>query len=271
MYSVTGGVPKYIESFAMEQDIYEAIDKHVLKKSSYLYDEPNFLLQQEVSEIGSYFSIIKTIAAGNSKLSAIAGVLEAKATSVSKYLKTLMDLDILEREVPVTEDNPDKCKRGLYRIKDNYLRFWFAFVYPNKSFLESGHSEIVMQKIKNSLIKNQTSFVYEDVCKEKMWELNAGGAWPFHFSKIGRYWDSNTEIDVMALDSEENNMIVGECKYWNRPIGTSVLESLEEKATHVSWNRDNRKVWYVLFSTGGFSDKLQELAKQREDVLLIHS
>ena len=269
MYSVTGGVPKYIESFAMERDIYEAIDKHVLKKSSYLYDEPNFLLQQEVSEIGSYFSIIKTIAAGNSKLSAIAGVLEAKATSVSKYLKTLMDLDILEREVPVTEDNPDKCKRGLYRIKDNYLRFWFAFVYPNKSFLESGHSEIVMQKIKNSLIKNQTSFVYEDVCKEKMWELNAGGAWPFHFSKIGRYWDSNTEIDVMALDPEDNNMIVGECKYWNRPTGTSVLESLEEKATHVSWNRDNRKVWYVLFSTGGFSDKLQELAEQREDVLLV--
>ena len=271
MYSVTGGVPKYIESFAMEQDIYEAIDKHVLKKSSYLYDEPNFLLQQEVSEIGSYFSIIKTIAAGNSKLSAIAGVLEAKATSVSKYLKTLMDLDILEREVPVTEDNPDKCKRGLYKIKDNYLRFWFAFVYPNKSFIESGHSEIVMQKIKNSLIKNQTSYVYEDVCKEKMWELNADGVWPFHFSKIGRYWDSKTEIDVMALDSEDNNMIVGECKYWNRPIGTSVLESLEEKTTHVSWNRDNRKDWYVLFSTGGFSDKLQELAKQREDVLLIGS
>ena len=269
MYSVTGGVPKYIESFAMERDIYEAIDKHVLKKSSYLYDEPNFLLQQEVSEIGSYFSIIKTIAAGNSKLSAIAGVLEAKATSVSKYLKTLMDLDILEREVPVTEDNPDKCKRGLYRIKDNYLRFWFAFVYPNKSFLESGHSEIVMQKIKNSLIKNQTSFVYEDVCKEKMWELNSQGIWPFYFSKLGRYWDSNTEIDVMALDPEDNNMIVGECKYWNRPTGTSVLESLEEKATHVSWNRDNRKVWYVLFSTGGFSDKLQELAEQREDVLLV--
>jgi len=269
MYSVTGGVPKYIESFTMGKDIYDAIEKHVLSKSSYLYDEPNFLLQQEVSEVGSYFSLIKTIAAGNSKLSAISGVLEAKATSVSKYLKTLMDLDILEREVPVTEDNPDKCKKGLYKIKDNYLRFWFAFVYPNKSFLESGHSEIVMQKIKDSLIKNQTAFVYEDVCKEKMWELNSKGVWPFHFSKLGRYWDSSTEIDVVALDPEDNNMIVGECKYWNRPIGISVLESLEEKSASVSWNRNNRRVWYVLFSTGGFSDKLQELAKQREDVLLI--
>ena len=269
MYSVTGGVPKYIESFAMEKNIYDAIDKHVLNKSSYLYDEPNFLLQQEVSEVGSYFSIIKTIAAGNSKLSAISGALETKATSVSKYLKTLMDLDILEREVPVTEDNPDKCKKGLYKIKDNYLRFWFAFVYPNKSSLESGHGEIVMQKIKESLIKNQTAFVYEDVCKEKMWKLNAEGAWPFHFSKLGRYWDSNTEIDVVALDPEDNNMIVGECKYWNTPVGISVLESLEEKTTRVSWNRDKRKVWYVLFSINGFSEKLKEAAKQREDVLLI--
>ncbi len=271
MYSVTGGVPKYIESFAAEKNIYEAIDKHVLKKSSYLYDEPNFLLQQEVSEVGSYFSIIKTIAAGNSKLSAISGVLEAKATSVSKYLKSLIDLDILEREVPVTEDNPEKCKKGLYKIKDNYLRFWFAFIYPNKSFLESGHSEIVMQKIKDSLIKNQTAFVYEDVCREKMWDLNYQGAWPFHFSKVGRYWDSNTEIDVVALEPENNNMILGECKYWNTPVGISVLQSLEEKSERVSWNRDNRKVWYVLFSVSGFSDTLKELAGQREDVLLFDS
>lgn len=269
MYSVTGGVPKYIESFAAEKNIYEAIDKHVLKKSSYLYDEPNFLLQQEVNEVGSYFSIIKTIAAGNSKLSAISGVLEAKATSVSKYLKSLIDLDILEREVPVTEEKPEKCKKGLYKIKDNYLRFWFAFIYPNKSFLESGHSEIVMQKIKDSLIKNQTAFVYEDVCREKMWDLNYQGAWPFHFSKVGRYWDSNTEIDVVALDSENNNMILGECKYWNAPVGISVLQALEEKAERVPWNRDNRRVWYVLFSVSGFSDTLKELAKQREDVLLI--
>ena len=60
----------------------------------YLYDEPHFLLQQEVSEVGSYFSMIKAIAAGNHKLSAIAAVLEVKSTNLTKYLKTLMDLDI---------------------------------------------------------------------------------------------------------------------------------------------------------------------------------
>lgn len=81
---------------------------------------------------------------GNTKLSAIAAVLETKATSLTKYLKTMIDLDILEWEVPFTEANPEKRKKGLYKIKDNYPRFWFAFVYPNRSFLESGHSRIVM-------------------------------------------------------------------------------------------------------------------------------
>ena len=186
MYAVTGGVPKYIELFSESRDIYTAIQKCVLNRSGYLYDEPHFLLQQEVSEVGSYFSIIKAIAAGNSKLSAIASVLEIKATSLTKYLKTLIDLDILEREVPITEEKPEKSKRGLYKIKDNYLRFWFAFVYPNRSFIESGHSRIVMNTIHKGLVTNHIGFVYEDVCRERMWDLNAEDAWPFHFTKLGR-------------------------------------------------------------------------------------
>ena len=269
MYAVSGGVPKYIESFAMENDIYEAIEKHVLNKSSYLYDEPKFLLQQEVSEVGSYFSIIRAIAAGNSKLSAISKVLEIKATTISKYLNTLMELDILEREVPVTEDNPEKSKKGLYKIKDNYLRFWFMFVYPNRSFLESGHSELVMKKIKNSFLKNQVAYVFEDVCKEWMWELNFKDTWPFHFSKLGRYWDSNTEIDIVGLDPEENNMILGECKYWNEPVGIQVLQELEGKSKRIAWRKDNRKTWYILFSMNGYTDALQEMVQNRNDVILV--
>ena len=268
MYAVTGGVPKYIELFSESKDIYSAIQKCVLNRSGYLYDEPHFLLQQEVSEVGSYFSIIKAIAAGNSKLSAISSILEIKSTSLTKYLKTLIDLDILEREVPITEENPEKSKKGLYKIKDNYLRFWFAFVYPNMSFIESGHSRIVMNKIRSSLVKNHIAFVYEDVCKEQMWDLNGEGAWPFNFTKIGRYWDSKDEIDIVALDPEGKNLILGECKYWTEPVGVSVLRALEAKTDSVAWERDNRKVWYVLFSASGFTNELIKEAESRTDLVL---
>lgn len=268
MYAVTGGVPKYIELFSQSKDIYSAIEKCVLNRSGYLYDEPHFLLQQEVSEVGSYFSIIKAIAAGNTKLSAIAGVLEVKSTSLTKYLKTLIDLDILEREVPVTEDSPEKSKKGLYKIKDNYLRFWFAFVYPNMSFIESGHGRIVMDKIRKNLVRNHIAFVYEDICRERMWEINAEGVWPFYFSKLGRYWDSKEEIDIAAIDPDGKNLILGECKYWQEPVGVSVLRELEAKAKTVSWEKEKRKTWFVLFSVNGFTEELGAEAAVRTDLRL---
>lgn len=268
MYAITGGIPKYIELFAESKDIYTAIQNNILNRSGYLYDEPNFLLQQEVSEIGSYFSIIKAIAAGNSRLSSIASMLEVKATGLTKYLKTLADLDIVEREVPVTEENPEKSKKGIYKIKDNYIRFWFAFVYPDRSFIESGNCPIVMRKIRKSLVNRHIAYVYEDVCRERMWDLNAEERWPFHFSKIGRWWDAHDEIDIAAIDPDGNNLILGECKFWREPVGINVLRSLEDKASRVEWKKQNRHVWYVLFSASGFTEELKQLAEMRSDLLL---
>ena len=92
-YAVTGGEPKYIESFTEGANIYNEIEKNILNKQSYLYEEPYFLLQHEVSEVGSYFSIIKTIAAGNKKMGNIASCLSVNPTSLSKYIQTLINLD----------------------------------------------------------------------------------------------------------------------------------------------------------------------------------
>lgn len=116
-YAITGGVPKYIELFSETEDIYSAIQKNVLNRSGYLYDEPHFLLQQEVSEVGSYFSIIRAIAMGKSKLSAIASVLEVPATSLTKYLKTLIDLDILERESQSQRKIQKRVRRAFTKSK----------------------------------------------------------------------------------------------------------------------------------------------------------
>lgn len=164
---MTGGVPKYIETFCNYTDIFEAIEENVLNSQSFLYEEPYFLLQKEVSEIGSYFSLIKAIAMGNRKLSDIATNLGLKQTGLTKYLKVLMDLDLVEREVPVTETAPEKSKSGLYRIADNFIAFWFKFVYPYRAYLEKGETAFVLSQIKKGFAQNYASFVYEDVCREK--------------------------------------------------------------------------------------------------------
>jgi len=267
-YAITGGVPKYIELFYDCNDVYSSIYENIISKQSFLYDEPNFLLQKEVSEIGSYFSIIKAIAAGNQKLSKIAGVLEMKQTGITKYLKTLIDLDIIEREVPVTEENPEKSKKGLYKIKDNFILFWFKFIYPNISFIESDNIDIVMNKIKENFIDNHVNYIYEDICIEKMWELNANGVFNFNFSRIGRWWNNDKEIDIVAFDNNENNIIFGECKFWENKVGINILSALEEKAKYVEWNKNNRKEQFILFSVNGFTNDLIKLANERKDVVL---
>lgn len=267
-YAITGGVPKYIELFYDYADVYEAIEKNILSKASFLYDEPNFLLQREVSEVGSYFSLIKTIAVGNQKLSKIATALELKQTGLTKYLKTLMNLDILEREVPVTEDNPENCKKGLYKIKDNFMVFWFKFIFQNLNYIESGHAELAMKKIRANLVDAHIAYVYEDVCIEKMWELNGSDTWDFHFDKVGRWWNNNTEIDIVALDKENNHIIFGECKYRMNKVGVDVLGDLEQKAKQVEWKRDERKNYFILFSISGFTEELIELSKERNDLIL---
>lgn len=269
-YALTGGVPKYIESFKEKKDIYEEIKENIMNKQSYLYEEPLFLLRNEVLEVGSYFSIIKSIAAGNRKLGNIASNLSVSPTSLSKYLQTLINLDIIEREVPVTESNPEKSKKGQYKIKDNFIAFWFQFIYPNKAFLEIEKDNIVLNKIKENFIDNHVAYVYEEVCKEKMWNLNASGKLGITFDKLGRWWNNQEEIDLIGINQENGkDIIFGECKFYtNKLMDSKIYYKLKEKAKLVEWNKENRKEKYILFSANGYTEELKKLAKTKEDLIL---
>ena len=267
-YSITGGVPKYIELFSDYGDIYTAIGNNVLSKQSFLYEEPVFLLQREVSEIGSYFSIIKAIADGNRKLGNMATVLELKPTGLTKYLKTLIDLDILERQVPITEDKPEKSKKGLYHIKDHFIEFWFKFVYPNQSFIETDNVDLVMSRIKNNLVSSHIAYVYESICREKMWHLNTEENLPFCFDKVGRWWDNHSEIDIVAYNSSGEDILLGECKYTNEPMDVDIFYALQEKKKAVAWQKDRRREHFIFFSISGYTEQMQALANSRNDMLL---
>lgn len=269
-YAITGGVPKYIETFQSYEDIYTAINENVLNPQSFLYEEPNFLLQKEVSEIGSYFSVIKAIAMGNHKLSDIASALGLKQTGLTKYLKVLMDLDLIEREVPITEMVPGKSKSGLYRITDNFIAFWFKFVYPYRAYLEKGERDYVLSQIKKGFVQNYASFVYEDVCREKMWTLSAENTWDFKFDRVGRYWGSKAgEVDIVAIDTVGKNLVIGECKYTASPKGLSILHDLQEKAKGISKLTGIQNVNYVIFSSAGFTQGLLEKGNSERSLKLL--
>lgn len=267
-YSITGGIPKYIEMLNDYDDVYSAIEDRALDSSSILLDEPETILRREVSSIGTYFSILSAIALGNEKLGDISSYTNIEKTKLTSPIAILEDLDIIERHVPVTAERPEKCKKGLYKIKDPYFRFWFRFIYPNLSSINMGRIRYVMDKIKANLIDSHTSYIFEEISREKLLSLSDNGKLPFAFNRIGSWWDKSAEIDIVAYDSFGKDICFGECKFKNEKVGIDVFNALVKKSKFVDWKIGERKEYFALFSISGFTDELSELSKKRDDLFL---
>ena len=276
-YSITGGVPKYMEFFSDVQPLYEQIKENVLSKNGFLYEEPNFLLTDEVQVPTNYFSIIKVIADGNHKLGTIAGILGLETSALTPYLKTLSELGFTEKQVPVTEKNAEKTRKGLYFISDNFLRFWFRYVYPYKGELELDNMQISLDELDKDFKEKFVAFAYEDICKEIFARLCSDKAIDFTPSKIGSYWlndkSGNTQIDVMAVDTVNKRLFAGECKYHNQPIDADVYFELVKKVDNSSEIKSAFKgytVIYGVFSKSGFTSRMTDISNSNPNLFLIN-
>lgn len=276
-YSITGGVPKYMEFFSDGQPLYEQIKENVLSKNGFLYEEPNFLLTDEVQVPTNYFSIIKVIADGNHKLGTIAGILGLETSALTPYLKTLSELGFIEKQVPVTEKNAEKTRKGLYFISDNFLRFWFRYVYPYKGELELDNMQISLDELDKDFKEKFVAFAYEDICKEIFARLCSDKAIDFTPSKIGSYWlndkSGNTQIDVMAVDTVNKRLFAGECKYHNQPVDADVYFELVKKvdnSTEIKSAFKGYTVIYGVFSKSGFTSRMTDISNSNPNLFLIN-
>ena len=181
----------------------------------------------------------------------------------NKYLGILSDLKIVVREIPVTEEKPLKSKRGLYRIADEFIRFWFKFIFPWRAEIEIGRAENVLDRIKAGM-PQYLSYVYEKVATETIWK-NMERFFPF--ASVGRWWERNEEIDIVGINSEINSILLGEVKWSEKPVGTNIYEELREKAQKLQWGRPGRKENFCLFSRKGFTEAMLKRAKEERVVL----
>ncbi|MBT9177488.1 MAG: hypothetical protein DDT20_01821 [Firmicutes bacterium] len=267
-YAVTGGVPKYVEVFRGGSDIYQRICENILTPQGYLYEEPIFLLEREVSEPSRYLSIVKRIAHGNHKLGHLAASLGITQNKLTEYLATLINLDLVERQVPVTESNPEKSKRGLYFLRDNFIAFWFRFVFPYRSQIEMQNLGYVLGKLHEGFVFNHVSHVFERICMEWVAEANGGEGVFFKQQKVGRWWNDREEIDIVALNEDTRDILFGECKYSANPVDTDVFYALRQKSAAVKWHLGNRQEHYALFSKTGFTQELHALAARQPNLKL---
>lgn len=276
-FALTGGVPKYLEFFEDGRPLEEQLKDAVFSKNGFLYEEPNFLLKSEFLTAVNYFSIIKTIADGNHKLGKIASALGQESSSLTPYLSTLSDLGFIEKRTPITEKNPEKSRKGLYFIADNFLRFWFCYVYPYKGELELDNMQIVLDEIHKDFKEKFVAFAYEDICKDIFAKLCSNNAISFVPSRIGSYWlndyDGDTEINVMSVDHQNKQVFAGECKYHTKPVDAPVYFTLKEKvdnAVEIRKSFPKYNIIYGLFSKSGFTKRMLDIAKENPNILLIH-
>ncbi len=111
--------------------------------------------------------------------------------NITSFISKLIELDIIYKDVPITEENPLKSKKGLYFIKDNFFRFWFIYVLPYKSQLEIGKVDYVLNKLKDSF-NSFVSKCYEDLAIDYVYNN-------FDVLKCGRWWDKSEEIDLIGM------------------------------------------------------------------------
>lgn len=144
------------------------------------------------------------------------------------------------------------------QITDHFFRFWYAFVFPNISELETGDAAGVWQYIVEPELDKYTSIVFEEVCRQYLRRENRRNALPFRFTQIGRWWNKNEELDILATDRAKQSFLIGECKFKNRPLNQADITAAKQK-----FQPKAIQVWYTFFSKSGFTEEVRAVADER--------
>jgi hypothetical protein len=264
IYGIVGGTPQYLLQIDDTLSVTENIENNIIDPSSYLYEEPENLLKQEVREAALYNAVITAVAKGSTKLSEIATKVGEETSTCTACLKKLIALGIVKRETPFGEK---EGRKSIYIIDDPLFRFWYRFVPENVSAIQNGMTNVVCKKIEKEL-NQYMGQTFEEICRQFLWSENRKGNTPTVFTDLGRWWGTNPasrtqeEIDIAASDGV--NMIFAECKWKNELTDSDVLEKLLSRSTLL---KSNNKYLY-LFSKSGYTEKCVQYAETLGNVKL---
>lgn len=266
LYGITGGIPHYINKLDVEDNLDEALLENLFNPSSYLFEEPDNLLKQELREPAIYNSVISAVAGGASRLNEISTKIGLESGICTKYLKVLLELGILKKETPIMEK---LGKKTIYIIDDNFFRFWYRFVPRNMSIISAGRMDLVYEQAVKKHYPDYMGLVFEKICQEYLSRYAKN--LPILLGSVGQWWgtDSKTrkeiQIDIVGTPVEGNEYIIGSCKYRNEKIGIDELELIQNYA---STFRKDGVFHYFIFSKGGFTSTLLEAGNRGEVTLL---
>lgn len=276
-WGILGGMPYYLEQFEPARSLEWNIRERMLRRNQVLYNEAELLLRDELRDAPTYLSVLAAIAGGESKLSDIHARTKIPATSLAPILGRLARLHLVERTVPVGEDEA-RSKRGLWSISDNYLAFWFAFVRPNLVDLEAGRGRQVWDEdIKPRLDEFVSKPAFERLCREFVRSrIGRDSRFPGR-GDVGAWWGPATfrtpdgrrteqrEAEIVVW-SGRSAKLVGEAKWSDRPVDLDALDQVRAAAAVMPGT--SAKTTLAVFAGESFTDRVRAVAAH-ESITLV--
>jgi hypothetical protein len=247
-WAAWGGVPRYWElAAALPGEETERIDRLVLDPLGPLHEEPDRLLLEELPPAIALRPILDAVGGGAHRLSEIAARIGAPATSLSRPLARLVEMELVRRELPFGESERSS-RRSLYRLADPFFRLWFRVVAPHRGTLVASGPE-TRQALLARYRPGLLGTAWEELCRAAVPRLSAGPWGP-----AGRWWQGVApEWDVVAEAPDGGRLLVGEARWTERPLPPRDLQrlarALRERPLAPAWR--DREVERVLFLPDG--------------------
>lgn len=261
-YGILGGVPRYLNAFDPGKSLRENLISEILTEGAFLNDEPQTLLRMELREPAVYNSILEAVANGCNRVVEIADRIHEEKSKCSKYMLTLQTLRLLEKHVPCGE--PNGSKKGIYEITDHFYKFWYRYVFSNKSY----YSMLGVDKAADEIMGEINDYmgpVFEDICRQYLIRRAKAGKLPFVPCIIGKWWGNNPvikaqdDVDLLALDRNGERGIFVECKFRNKPMA---MEEYNDLVTATEAFPNIREKNLIFISKSGFSETVRTRAEE---------
>lgn len=262
--AILGGVPEYLDEWQEKLSVSDNIIKLLLDKNSRLLMAPQQFLKLELREPAVYNTILYLLADGNRKLNDLHEKTGYSRAKIIVYLKNLMQLDLVEKIVPINNTGKENVMKGLYRIKDNFFSFWYRFVFPSLSDIMLGESAMVYEEKIAPELDAYLQEYYADVCTEYLKLMNQHGKLPGKFMWWDRWYGKNGTIDILS-EGENKEALIGKCLWQEDPADITDYDTITVLAQQAGKQPD----YCYIFSKNGFTDALKSIADYKSNVFLV--
>ncbi len=268
VFTMAGGIPAYIEQFDDERNILQNLQQRVVTPLNVMLTDAVFLLREQLTEPRNYMAIMNAIAAGNHQLTAIATYAGIARSNINKYLSILQEMGYVERIVPATRRRPEQSRRGRYVIVDPYLRFYFRFLFPNLGDIEQGRTQQTTALLHDHLLDFIGTHTFEELSREWVRIISDLGELPFLPERVGSFWSKEAQVDVVAISWRTKQILLGECKWGQKPVNQNVIQTLIDKTEKVLPGSVTWRVHYAFFARRAYTSAAQTLAKKHNAQLI---